>query len=108
VFTRALREPPLGQSMDGSDNIVTSRMAANQNARLHAIAELGRHRDARAMETLWHLVWERTTTEQKAAIAAIGEIGDPGAIDRLRDLVAAGGPTGPVAAAALERVRSRQ
>jgi hypothetical protein len=58
VFATALREPPQIQSLDGSDNIITSRMAANQNARVHAIRELGLQRDRRALETLWPLAWQ--------------------------------------------------
>lgn len=108
VFSAALREPPLFQSLDGSDNIVTSRMAANQSARLHAIHELGLRRDPRALDTLWRLVWEGNNPERKAAIAAIGEIGDPRSIERLKDLVAGGGPVGTSAAAALARIRASQ
>jgi hypothetical protein len=108
VFSSALREPPLFQSLDGSDNIVTSRMAANQNARLHAIRELGLRRDTRALDTLWSLVWNGNNPERKAAILAIGEIGAPESIETLQELVAGGGPVGSLAAAALERVRARR
>jgi len=108
VFNAVLREPPLFQSLDGSDNIVTSRMAANQNARLNAIRELAKRRDSRSLETLWHLAWQGNTPERKAAVAAIGDIGDPASVERLSDLASAGGPVGTAAAAALARIRAGQ
>jgi hypothetical protein len=111
LFSTLLRDPPLAQSLDGSDNVLTSRMAANQNARLHAIEELGhqgaRRGAARALETLWHLVWERRLTESRAAIAAIAEIGHPSSVEPLQELAAAEGPLRSAACSALKRIRSR-
>jgi hypothetical protein len=107
VFSTVLREPPLIQSLDGSDNVLTSRMAANQNARLHAIQELGRRDDPRGLDTLWDLVWQGRVTESRAAIAAIGEIGAPASVDRLRELASAEGPLRKAASSALKRMEAR-
>lgn len=108
VFSTVLRQAPLHLSMDGSDEVVTPRVAANLGARLNAIHELGTRRDARALETLWTLVWQNSTVERKAAIAAIGEIGDPSSAERLTDLAnsEAPSPIRAAAAAALARIRA--
>ena len=107
VFSAVLREPPLTQSLDGSDNVLTSEMAANQNARLHAIKALGRSGDRRALETLWHLVWQSRVTEGRAALAAIGQIADPGSWEPLKDLATMDGPLRSAASSALRHVESR-
>lgn len=83
VFSRMLRQPPLTISMGGEDAHLTARAAANQVARLEAIRELGQMKDRRAIETLWELVGRPNQQEREAAVAAIGEIGDPAVLDRL-------------------------
>lgn len=86
VFSKMLRQPPLTISMDGGGNQPTAQVVANQLARLDAIRELGRMKDRRVIETLWELVGQSNQQEREAAVAAIGEIGDPAALDRLTQL----------------------
>jgi hypothetical protein len=107
VFSNVLREPAIIQPSDGSDNVLTSQMAANQNARLHAIEQLGKRHDTRALKTLWHLAWESGTTEGRAAVAAIGEIRDPASVPPLQELASGDGPLRSAASGALERMQSR-
>jgi len=90
VFTRALRQKRLGGStMDGGGSQETGHVVANAEARLNAIRELGRLKDRRALPTLWELAGEKEehfTSQRDAALAAIGEIGDPESLDRLSAL----------------------
>lgn len=86
VFSKMLRQPPMTISMSGEDAQPTAQAVANQVARLDAIRELGRTKDRRAIETLWELVGQSNQQERAAAVAAIGEIGDPGMLDRLTQL----------------------
>jgi hypothetical protein len=106
VFSTVLREPAMIQPSDGSDNVLTSGMAANQNARLHAIDVLGERHDRRALETLWQLVWQSGTTEGRGAIAAIGKIRDPASVQPLKDLASGDGPLRAAASSALEHMQS--
>lgn len=86
IFSKMLKQPPLTISMGGEDAHLTAQAAANQVARLDAIRELGRMKDRRAIETLWELVGRPNQQERAAAVAAIGEIGDPAVLDRLIQL----------------------
>jgi len=84
VFSRMLRQPPLvdaAESGDGSQ--ATGHVVANRGARLHAIQELGRLKDPRAVETLWMLVDGVHLHERMAAVEAIGALQDRASLDRL-------------------------
>lgn len=90
VFTRALRQKKLGGSTYESGGVQAGgHVVANAEARLNAIRELGRLKDRRALPTLWDLAAEKNefdTSQRDAAFKAIGEIGDPDALDRLSAL----------------------
>jgi hypothetical protein len=86
VFSETLKQPPLALPADGSGSPITGQVAANQRARVNAIGELGRLKDRRALETLWHLVDRDNRLEREAAVATIGAIGDPASLTRLAQL----------------------
>lgn len=78
VFSEVLKQPPLVIPADSSGGHITGQMAANRQARVNAIGELGRLKDRRALETLRHLADQPDQLERKAAEAAIKRIGQPG------------------------------
>lgn len=94
VFARVLRQKKLGGATYESGGFQSAGyVVANAGARLNAIRELGRLKDRRALSTLWELVEQVRrsdepvdTAERNAALAAIGEIGDQAASDRLSKL----------------------
>jgi hypothetical protein len=94
VFARVLRQQKLGETTYESGGFqAPGHVVANQGARLNAIRELGRLKDRRALSTLWELVEQgrrsddsSDVTQRITALAAIGEIGDPTASDRLSRL----------------------
>jgi hypothetical protein len=86
VFSAVLKEPPVLFSTHGGGRPPTGREVANQEARLNAIRELGRLKDSQALPALWALIEQPDPAERATAVAAIGTIGDPGALDRLRKL----------------------
>lgn len=108
VFSAVLRQPPVKISSQGTEEMITAQMAANLTARLYAIQELGLRRDRRALDTLWKLVAQPTAHERRAAIAAIGEIGDPASVEPLARLLESEPEPSirAAAAAAIERIRN--
>lgn len=114
VFTRALQQKKLGESTTGGGGMQpTGHVVANAEARLNAIRELGRLKDRRALPTLWELTGERDeydTSQRDAAITAIGEIGDPGSLDRLSAIYNTDTDPGfrAVLEKAMARLRERQ
>ena len=86
VFSEVIQEPPVLFSTHGGGRPPTGREVANQEARLNAIRELGRLKDRQALPALWALIEQPDPAERATAVAAIGTIGDPGALDRLRKL----------------------
>ncbi len=73
VFSEMLRQPPIRIATDGNQQI-TGQVAANQHARLNAIAELGRLKDQRALDTLRYLIGRADQAEREAAEAALQQL----------------------------------
>jgi hypothetical protein len=113
VFARVLRQTTLREEADTGEGFqAPGDVVANQGARLNAIRELGRLKDPRALPILWQLIEQgypshdiSTVREQIAAVAAIGDIGDPAASDRLSRLAET--TTDPGLRHALEQARAR-
>ncbi len=87
VFSHVLQAPPLSPQKESGDSTQpTGRVVANAGARVNAIRELGRLREGETAPTLWRLIDQGTPRERHAALAAIGEWGDPASLARLREL----------------------
>ena len=83
VFSVVLRQPPLSVSTAGESDPLSARIAANGEGRRRAIRELGLLKDSRALDVLWYLAEHSIRTERKAAVEAMGDLGDPSALARL-------------------------
>ncbi|HZS11723.1 MAG TPA: HEAT repeat domain-containing protein [Nitrospirales bacterium] len=92
VLGRVLNEPPALLSSDGADDVVTARVAANQAARTHAIQELGRLRDPRALPTLRTLAHHAPSLERAEAVRALAAIGTTEGWEEVRGLSASEDP----------------
>lgn len=85
VFSRMLQRLPLTHPRESGDSTqATARVVANAGARVNAIRELGRLRMDDTAPALWRLIDDGTPRERHAALAAIGEWGDPASLPRLR------------------------
>ncbi len=86
VFGRMITQRSAQSTTEGGGFQQSGTVVAQDGARLNAIREIGRLKERRALPALWELVENGEADQQAAAIRAIGEVGDPSAVDRLSRL----------------------
>jgi hypothetical protein len=86
VFGRMITQRSARSTTEGGGFQQTGTVVAQDGARLNAVREIGRLKERRALPGLWELVEHGEPDQQAAAIRAIGEVGDPSAVDRLSRL----------------------
>lgn len=87
VLSQVIRKPLEKQDTSGSGFQRTGQAYAEHNAHRKAIEELGRLQDPRALPALWEVVEQGAPPSRTGAIRAIGQIGNPESLTRLKALL---------------------